>query len=371
MLKRFEVKNFKNFGEKLVFDLSEVKSYEFNSEAIKNNIVNKSLIYGPNGSGKSNLGFAILDLVSHLTDTQKDIRFYIDFLNAGCAEDHAEFKYTFQLGKDVVDYCYHKTAHDLLVFEELHINGKQVIKYDRKKEKDISVNLNGAETLNKFLNGNKISAVKYVKSNAVLKGNQINKAFYEFYDFVERMLLFRSLDSNVYIGFQSGNSHIQPDIVKRGKLKDFEDFLNRNGIKCKLTKTIVNNQEDIAFDFGKKTINFYLNASNGTKALTLFYYWLMRLREKTKGVSFLFIDEFDAFYHHELARLVVEEVKNTSCQSILTTHNTALMSNDLLRPDCYFILDNNKIDPIYKFTDKELRKAHNIEKMYKAGAFDE
>ncbi|HAQ61275.1 TPA: ATP-binding protein [Candidatus Delongbacteria bacterium] len=371
MLKRFEVKNFKNFGENLVFDLSEVKSYEFNPEAIKNNIVNKCLIYGPNGSGKSNLGFAILDLVSHLTDTQKDIRFYIDFLNAGSEENHAEFKYSFQFGKESVDYCYHKTAHDLLVFEELHINGKQVIKYDRKKEKDIIVNLSGAETLNKFLNGNKISAVKYVKSNAVLKENQTNKAFYEFYDFVERMLLFRSLDTNVYIGFQSGNSHIQPDIVKRGKLKDFEDFLNRNGIKCKLIKTIVNNQEDIAFDFGKKTINFYLNASNGTKALTLFYYWLLRLREKTKAVSFLFIDEFDAFYHHELARLVVEEVKNTSCQAILTTHNTALMSNDLLRPDCYFILDNNKIDPIYKFTDKELRKAHNIEKMYKAGAFDE
>jgi len=367
MLKRFEVKNFKNFGENLVFDLSEVKSYEFNTDAIKNNIVNKSLIYGPNGSGKSNLGFAIFDITHHLTDRQKSPNFYVDYIYAGSAVPYAEFKYSLSFGKNSVHYVYAKTNLDDLVYEDLSINGKQVIKYIRNKEKDVTVNLKGAETLNKYLNGNKISALKYVKSNAVLAENEINKTFYEFYDFVERMLLFRSLDTNVYIGFQTGNSHIQPDIVKKGKLKDFEEFLNRFGVKCILKKIIVNGQEDIAFEFDKRLINFYLNASNGTRALTLFYYWLLRLNE----VSFVFIDEFDAFYHHELAKTVVEEIKKIQCQAILTTHNTALMSNDLLRPDCYFILDNNKIDPIYKFTDKELRKAHNIEKMYKAGAFDE
>lgn len=41
------------------------------------------------------------------------------------------------------------------------------------------------------------------------------------------------------------------------------------------------------------------------------------------------------------------------------------MSNDILRPDCYFILKNNKIS-LDKTTTKELRRAHNLEKMYKA-----
>ena len=45
------------------------------------------------------------------------------------------------------------------------------------------------------------------------------------------------------------------------------------------------------------------------------------------------------------------------------------MSNDILRPDCYFILKNNKISSLDKTTTKELRRAHNLEKMYKAGAF--
>ena len=57
-------------------------------------------------------------------------------------------------------------------------------------------------------------------------------------------------------------------------------------------------------------------------------------------------------------------------QIFTTTHNTDLMSNDLLRPDCYFLLKNNDIRPLSNLTEKELRQAHNLQKMYKAGAFN-
>ena len=55
---------------------------------------------------------------------------------------------------------------------------------------------------------------------------------------------------------------------------------------------------------------------------------------------------------------------------ILTTHNTSIMSNEILRPDCYFIMKNDSIKPLSKTTMKELREAHNLEKMYKAGVFN-
>ena len=54
-------------------------------------------------------------------------------------------------------------------------------------------------------------------------------------------------------------------------------------------------------------------------------------------------------------------------QIFTTTHNTDLMSNDL-RPDSYFLLANNSM--ISQLTEKELRQAHNLQKMYKAGAFN-
>ena len=46
------------------------------------------------------------------------------------------------------------------------------------------------------------------------------------------------------------------------------------------------------------------------------------------------------------------------------------MTNDILRPDGYFLLGNNSINAIADLTDKELRQAHNLQKMYKAGAFN-
>lgn len=85
----------------------------------------------------------------------------------------------------------------------------------------------------------------------------------------------------------------------------------------------------------------------------------------------MFYDEFDAFYHFELSENVekmLREIKHV--QIFTTTHNTDLMSNDLLRPDCYYILKDNKIKAISDLTEKELRFAHNLQKMYKAGAFN-
>ena len=82
------------------------------------------------------------------------------------------------------------------------------------------------------------------------------------------------------------------------------------------------------------------------------------------------IDEFDAFYHFELSESVEKYLKEVNgVQIFTTTHNTDIMSNDLLRPDCYFILRDNKIKAISDLTEKELRLAHNLQKMYKAGAF--
>lgn len=48
MLKRFEVTNFKGFKDTLLFDLS-ARDYAFNSEIVKNGLVNKAIIYGKNG----------------------------------------------------------------------------------------------------------------------------------------------------------------------------------------------------------------------------------------------------------------------------------------------------------------------------------
>lgn len=55
MLRKFSVENFKNFQGKFVFDLSKPGNYAFNTDCIRNGVVDKAAIYGINGIGKSNL----------------------------------------------------------------------------------------------------------------------------------------------------------------------------------------------------------------------------------------------------------------------------------------------------------------------------
>ena len=93
--------------------------------------------------------------------------------------------------------------------------------------------------------------------------------------------------------------------------------------------------------------------------------------------SFVYLDEFDAFYHEKTAAKVVELLRQTQSQVILTTHDSSLLTNELLRPDCAFNMlpeykdsDSYVMGPLSSRTEKELRQALNIPKMFRAGAFD-
>ena len=45
------------------------------------------------------------------------------------------------------------------------------------------------------------------------------------------------------------------------------------------------------------------------------------------------------------------------------------MQNKFTRPDCCFLMTKNCIKNLYNSTDKEIREAHNLEKMYINGVF--
>src|SRR5690554_5085946 len=118
--------------------------------------------------------------------------------------------------------------------------------------------------------------------------------------------------------------------------------------------------------YSHRIYDFLETASNGTKVLLLYFYWIQRLKDAT----FVFIDEFDVFFHTFLAQdIFLELSKNIDSQLLITTHNTDLLSNQLLRPDCYFIISQGKIKSLPNCTERELREGHNLEKMYKAGEF--
>lgn len=371
MLEKFTVKNFKNFTD-FTFDLTKTNSYAFNETCVKNGLVNKALVYGRNSVGKSNLGYALFDVVSHVTDNNFTSKEYKNYINAFSDEALAEFSYYFKLGTSRVEYHYGKSDLNTLVYEKILINEEVYAQLDRRQSQIALIKAKGAESLATDFTGSKISIVSYIRANALLQKNITNEAFEAFVSFINGMLFFQSVDRNSYLGFIETADSISSTIIAKGKVKQFEQFLNKNEVQCELGILDLGDSKTIAFVFGEKKIPFPNIASRGTMALAVFYYWYLKLEsDGDRAVTFLFIDEFDAYYHHALSAAIIELLKDIKAQTIVTTHNTSLISNELLRPDCYFLMYPERIESLANRTPKILREAHNIEKMYRAGAFND
>ena len=150
-------------------------------------------------------------------------------------------------------------------------------------------------------------------------------------------------------------------------MDEFNDLLSQAGIRESVTaKKDTDGETRLYFDT-TPPMPFMKVASSGTKALYAFFYW----HKTAPNVSLMFIDEFDAFYHYELSEALVKILgKISGFQKILTSHNTNLLSNRIMRPDCYFILTPDGLTSFANATERELRESHNLEKLYINGEFN-
>lgn len=366
MLTKFAVKNYRGFKERIEWDLSHPSSYSFNPHAVKDGVLKNGIIYGPNGSGKSNLGLAVFDIANHLSHKWKKPDYYLNYASAYCPGSPVEFEYTFKFDDSIVFYKYAKKSVDmkgLLVNESLYVNGVELFYKDSESLRlDSAFGLSDAAIDKLKGSANNISVVNYLLGTAPLSEDHI---LLKLSDFVENMLFFRSLDNREFIGLKDGGSNIEEYILKNELTDDFSQFLkNISGQNFKFAKP-VQGENVLYCIMGNVKIPFVLVASTGTLNLELQYYWLKEMG----NASFVFIDEFDAFYHYELSYAICQSLFNCDIQLFLTTHDTFLLTNDLLRPDCFFLLRNNEIKALCDLTNKELRFGHNLEKLYRGGTF--
>lgn len=373
MLRKFSVTGYKNFKDETTLDLTRVRDYGFSRECIMNGLLGKALIMGPNGSGKSNLGYALFDIVYTLTDKQTgfpqtDAQ---SFINGDGNPESAVFRYEFQHGGSIVDYEYRKALPNLLTYERLSVDGDVIFEFDHVTNRLLPTSnldrINGGKLRLDGREGS-LSVVRFIANNTLQdEGSPIIFLM----DFVGRMLYFKSTqDGNMYIGLERGEENLESFLVRNDLVEGFERFLREYAeLDMRLGTVKAQGMPDVMVQkLGSKSIPFSRAASSGTKALELLYYWSKRFN----NVSLLFIDEFDAFYHFELAEKIVRLLlRYSETQIILTSHNTGIVSNGVMRPDCYLQIRNGKISSFPESTCRELREGHNLEKMLRNGEFNE
>ncbi len=380
VLKKFTLKNYKNFKDKISIDFDNTAGYQFSTDCITDGVISKMLIYGRNATGKTNLGKALVDIYTTMFGGWR----YDDtgiFLNADSMDETATFSYEFRFENNELVYHYARFSNQELRDEELIINGKTIFSCEFKNDKFDFQNLEcvNAETANidrylqsrdvgdaEELHEPKLPFLRWLISNVALNNDSI---LIKLANYVRRMLIITVGDGMLRIPRRKNDSFYEL-LEDPNRLKDLENFLNEMGIECKLVlKKLPDGQRELYF-LHEKLVLFYETASSGTLALVDLY---RRLIPKSWEPSFIYLDEFDAFYHYEMAGKVIDFFKRRypKCQIIMTSHNTNLMTNRLMRPDCLFILSRiGTLTPLCNATERELREGHNLEKMYISGEFD-
>ena len=368
MLAEFKVRNYRNFRDELQFSLESRKNYEFNQEVIYNEIIKDAVIIGYNASGKTNLGYAIMDIIIHLTDKGENREGKVSniyYSNLYNEDDIVSFVYKFKFGSSFLEYAYEKKNARQVIRECVKIDGKKIIVNDKDT---CFVNLKGSETLNLDNWNNAISLVKYIYANTVLdKEDKECQVFLKFMNFVNQMLWFSSTERLRALGANASGGNMLENICElENGVDDLEKFLHAAKLPFKLLEKDMGEGRTIYCKMGDREVTFAPLMSSGTRALVFLYLWYMQRDD----FAFIIIDEFDAFYHTDLSIAIIRKlVMEENIQVIFISHNTDIISNELLRPDCYFVLSDNMIQPFCNLTDKSLREAHNLQKMYKAGAF--
>lgn len=355
-LKKFEVTNFKGFKDCFTFDLSKTKDYSFHPEFIQNQVVQKALIYGKNGVGKSNLGYALFD-ITLLLGNINHIHYHNEaYLNLDSTFNYATFHYEFIHEDQVITITYKKENYNQLLSEEIKVNNTLLLSYQRNSLEEM-IMLPSNEYLRQDIQLSHSETILSYIEHPLIK---------ELIHFIHHMRWYRfnfqKMDE------QKSNPNLDQLIIQTNSVPHFQAFLKANGISYQLLYKTIDGVSQIYVHYQKEDVPFLDVASSGTKSLYYYFYFSLLFKDTT----LLFLDEFDALYHYETAETILNLLfQNKNMQIFVVSHNTYLMKNALIRPDCCFLLNDGKITSLAYLTDKEIQETHNLEKMYRNGAFKE
>lgn len=412
MIEEFSFGNFWSFKDIQTLNMTAAKIKSKNALLDTNNVfpVNKELslikskaIYGANASGKSNVVKALVTFIRIIRDSAKEEK-ALSLINSFqlSTETNSQptfFQLIFRVGKTRYRYGFEA--------DDKSIKSEWLFSTPSKREQPLFI-----REKNEIVEINQTHFEEGVLYQKLLK-NSKDQVFTDTSLFLTHLnsIGFAKISKQIFktissISIVSGLGHkgmysfageSLSDAIKK---KFILDFLNKADVGINDLETVEISNENLPdnveeevqqelnkgkiivssrtqFDsnhkaLGKSEFSFGNQESEGTKKmfeLSPFIY-----RSLKEGVP-LVIDEFDSRFHPLLTKKIVElynSSENKKSQLIFTTHDTNLLSSELLRRDQIDFVEKDKYGASHLYTLVEIKGVRNdasFEKDYIQGKY--
>lgn len=413
MIEEFSFGNSWSFKDIQTLNMTTAKIKSNNSLLDKQNVIpikedlsllKSKAIYGANASGKSNVIQSLVTFIRIIKDSVKDEKslMLIDSfqLSTETIDEPTFFQLIFRV--DNVKYRYGFEADGKSIKSEWLYSTPNVREQNlfiRENNKILEINQKHFEEGYKF-----ISLMEDFSEGEIFRDNSLFLSSLASFGFGKLSKKIIKVISSITI--ISGLGHHGMYRVAGDSLSDtikkkfILDFLKKADIGIQdLDAVDISNEElpenieeEIAKDFkkgriivssrtlynkdlkkeGKANFSFGMQESEGTRKmfeLSPFIY------QSLKDGTPLVIDEFDSRFHPLLTKKIVElynSNQNTKSQLIFTTHDTNLLSSELLRKDQIDFVEKDKYGASHLYTLVEIKGVRNnasFEKDYIQGKY--
>ncbi len=361
-------------------------------------VVRSAVLYGPNAAGKSNLIHALTfmrDLVAtsatHVVEGQR-LNYQPFKLIKKSANAPSEFELTFLI--DGIRYQYGFTSTDERIFEEWLLVYKSAKaqqwfrrRFDLTSGKDkyeFSTHLTGRKKLwEQATRGNGL----FLSTATQLNSELLRPVFLWI---TQNLSIFGANRSPV---LDSTFAMIQ-DAEDKSAVLRFLEAADLNIVDVSLE---VRKVQELGFEIKqgespsssiKETerpfVHFFHESDDGVKRFEIheesagtikLFSFAGPILNVLRGGGILVVDELDGSLHHLMVRYLVKlfhsELNKLGAQLILTTHDTALLDNSLLRRDQIWFLekDRTQATKLYPLTEFSPRKNEALERGYLDGRY--
>ncbi len=367
MLLRFSVSGYRGFDGPIEIDFTDKKNYQFGKDCVRGEVLDKIVIVGGNGAGKTNFGYALVDIITTVTGFTRDIGQMDErcFLNGYSREGKAEFCYEFIHRGSRIEYSYSKGSPTSILSERLVVDRSTLFDYSASDPASGTYDLARLGLAMDDVTGldGSVSLIRTCSEKRRTSGDPAIEAVWRF---ARQALYYRAMwKKDEHIGLMDTDDDVEGYIIDNGYLEEFLEFLKDVGLEC---GNICPSGRELAIRTGEKEIPFADAASRGTMIMCRLFCWIKRCRDSE---ALIFFDDFDDMFHFATARAAITRIISSNrSQCIFVTHNSGLITNDFLRPDCCFILESGRLSSLASRTEKDIRKGHNLEKMLRDGVFD-